>query len=448
MNNDAIVPPYSTMSEQAVLGSVMISEDALDKAVELLKPEDFYFTSHIRAFKVIAQMYEANEKVDVLTVSERISSSDDYIQESTILADLAGYVNNLPSAANVETYIHNIKERALLRRIGTLGYDVTQSAFARNAKSDVVLNLAESKLLDITQSYLSESETIYDTVTGLDDTLTKLQTILERGDSITGLPTGFASLDKKTMGLQPGELTIIAARPSMGKTCLSLNICNHIIGEVDKPILYMSVEMPVIQLYQRIMAADARVPFSIIRTADLDDIQWGKLSNTIKRLKETNLLYVDESNPLTPMQLRSRARRLAKQYQGLSMIVVDYLQLMHSPAFLDNRNLEIADISRSLKSLAKELNIPVVALAQLNRGLEGRANKRPTNADLRDSGSLEQDADLIMFIYRDEVYDEHTDDKGIAEIIIGKNRNGETGTVKLHFSGEYQLFSDTIGTGS
>lgn len=447
-NANALLPPHSLEAEQAVIASLMISPDALEKAIELLRTDEWYFGTHARIFNLIIKLYNSQVNVDILSVSDAVSQQDEAFRNSIDLAELATMVKNLPSAANVDTYINIIKERALLRKVGQLGVDMTQSAFARDGvNSESILNMAESKILDISQSFLSEQDTYHDTKTGLGLTLDKLNEILLNGDDITGLATGFDKLDEMTLGLQKGELAILAARPSMGKSALALNICQHALRHVTKPILFMSLEMPEFTLYQRILASENKINLTNIRKAKMEDSEYAQLSMTMKFLTEKNLFYVDESNPLTPMQLRSRARRLAKEQGGLSLIVIDYLQLMHSPAYKDNRNLEIADISRALKALAKELDIPILALSQLSRSVESRTNKRPMNADLRDSGSLEQDADVIMFIYRDDVYNEFSEEKGTAEVIIGKNRNGEIGTVKLMFNGQYSSF-DNITTNS
>ena len=279
----------------------------------------------------------------------------------------------------------------------------------------------------------------------LESTIARIDTLskLENHSGVTGVTTGFVDLDKKTAGLQPSDLIIVAARPSMGKTTFAMNLCENAAMASDKPVLVFSLEMPAEQIMMRMIASLARVDQTKIRTGqNLDETEWSKIASVFGMFKQKNNLYIDDSSGLTPTELRSRARRVYRENNGLSMIMVDYLQLMRAPAFSDNRTLEIAEISRSLKALAKELEVPVVALSQLNRTLEQRADKRPVNSDLRESGSIEQDADLIMFIYRDEVYNDNSEDKGVAEIIIGKQRNGPIGRVRLAFNGQFSRFDN------
>ena len=279
----------------------------------------------------------------------------------------------------------------------------------------------------------------------LESTIARIETLgkLENHNGVTGVTTGFVELDKKTAGLQPSDLIIVAARPSMGKTTFAMNLCENAAMASDKPVLVFSLEMPAEQIMMRMIASLARVDQTKIRTGqNLEEAEWSKIASVFGMFKQKNNLYIDDSSGLTPTELRSRARRVYRENGGLSMIMVDYLQLMRAPAFSDNRTLEIAEISRSLKALAKELEVPVIALSQLNRTLEQRADKRPVNSDLRESGSIEQDADLIMFIYRDEVYNDNSEDKGVAEIIIGKQRNGPIGRVRLAFNGQFSRFDN------
>lgn len=280
----------------------------------------------------------------------------------------------------------------------------------------------------------------------LESTLGRLEKLLQTpADGVTGVSTGFTDLNKKTAGLQGSDLVIVAARPSMGKTTFAMNLCENAAMDQDKPVLIFSLEMPADQLMMRMLASLSRVDQTKIRTGQLDDEDWARISSSMGILMQKKNMYIDDSSGLTPTELRSRARRVAREHGGLSMIMVDYLQLMRVPGIKDNRTLEISEISRSLKALAKELNVPVVALSQLNRSLEQRADKRPVNSDLRESGAIEQDADLIMFIYRDEVYNPESPHKGIAEIIIGKQRNGPIGSVRLTFQGQFSRFDNYAG---
>ena len=297
----------------------------------------------------------------------------------------------------------------------------------------------------IAEKRSSSTEGPQNVISVLESTIARIDTLskLENHSGVTGVTTGFVDLDKKTAGLQPSDLIIVAARPSMGKTTFAMNLCENAAMASDKPVLVFSLEMPAEQIMMRMIASLARVDQTKIRTGqNLDETEWSKIASVFGMFKQKNNLYIDDSSGLTPTELRSRARRVYRENGGLSMIMVDYLQLMRAPAFSDNRTLEIAEISRSLKALAKELEVPVIALSQLNRTLEQRADKRPVNSDLRESGSIEQDADLIMFIYRDEVYNDNSEDKGVAEIIIGKQRNGPIGRVRLAFNGQFSRFDN------
>ena len=309
----------------------------------------------------------------------------------------------------------------------------------------MVLDEAEREVFAIAEKRSSSTEGPQNVISVLESTIARIDTLskLENHSGVTGVTTGFVDLDKKTAGLQPSDLIIVAARPSMGKTTFAMNLCENAAMASDKPVLVFSLEMPAEQIMMRMIASLARVDQTKIRTGqNLDETEWSKIASVFGMFKQKNNLYIDDSSGLTPTELRSRARRVYRENNGLSMIMVDYLQLMRAPAFSDNRTLEIAEISRSLKALAKELEVPVIALSQLNRTLEQRADKRPVNSDLRESGSIEQDADLIMFIYRDEVYNENSEDKGVAEIIIGKQRNGPIGRVRLAFNGQFSRFDN------
>ncbi|MDU5800973.1 MAG: replicative DNA helicase, partial [Haemophilus parainfluenzae] len=309
----------------------------------------------------------------------------------------------------------------------------------------MVLDEAEREVFAIAEKRSSSTEGPQNVISVLESTIARIDTLskLENHSGVTGVTTGFVDLDKKTAGLQPSDLIIVAARPSMGKTTFAMNLCENAAMASDKPVLVFSLEMPAEQIMMRMIASLARVDQTKIRTGqNLDETEWSKIASVFGMFKQKNNLYIDDSSGLTPTELRSRARRVYRENGGLSMIMVDYLQLMRAPAFSDNRTLEIAEISRSLKALAKELEVPVIALSQLNRTLEQRADKRPVNSDLRESGSIEQDADLIMFIYRDEVYNDNSEDKGVAEIIIGKQRNGPIGRVRLAFNGQFSRFDN------
>lgn len=442
MTEQNFVPPHSANGEQEIIAASIRFQPVREVAFDMLTPDDFYYHFHKDAFCAIQELDEKNIPVDIETVSQTMCSINKNENYNEVFASLAQYLNNsVCNIKNIELYAQNIKSKAGLRKLADLGHTIASEAYAVNANYDDVIDSAERNWLDMANLSVKESP-FNDTKAGIERFIDRLDEQVKSGSTIKGISTGFASLDELTSGFEPGELILLAARPSMGKTCLSLNFVMNALKELDKPVLYFSCEMPEIQLYERIFSARAKIPYQNIRTADMDELQWSKLSDNIQQMSDQNLLYVDESNPLTPSHVKSASRKLTKT-AGIGMIIVDYLQLMNSPSF-DNKNktLEVADISRNLKALAKELNIPVIALSQLNRELEKRPNKRPLPSDLRDSGSLEQDADKIIFIYRDEVYDEFSDEKGSAEIIVAKSRNGALGTAKLRFNGEYQLFSE------
>ena len=327
-----------------------------------------------------------------------------------------------------------------------MGNRIAENSYSPKGKDiKMVLDEAEREVFAIAEKRSSSTEGPQNVISVLESTIARIDTLskLENHSGVTGVTTGFVDLDKKTAGLQPSDLIIVAARPSMGKTTFAMNLCENAAMASDKPVLVFSLEMPAEQIMMRMIASLARVDQTKIRTGqNLDETEWSKIASVFGMFKQKNNLYIDDSSGLTPTELRSRARRVYRENGGLSMIMVDYLQLMRAPAFSDNRTLEIAEISRSLKALAKELEVPVIALSQLNRTLEQRADKRPVNSDLRESGSIEQDADLIMFIYRDEVYNDNSEDKGVAEIIIGKQRNGPIGRVRLAFNGQFSRFDN------
>jgi replicative DNA helicase len=327
-----------------------------------------------------------------------------------------------------------------------VAHDIAEVGYNPEGRDSAdVLDMAESKVFEIAEKRTGENEGPRNVESVLGKTIDRLEQLVKNNKAVTGVSTGFVDLDKKTSGMQPSDLIIVAARPSMGKTTFAMNLAENAMMLEEKPVLVFSLEMPSEQLMMRMLASLSRVDQTKIRTAQLDDDDWARISNTMAMLKDKDNLFIDDSSGLTPMDVRSRARKLARDKGGISMIMIDYLQLMRVPSLSDNRTLEIAEISRSLKALAKELEVPVIALSQLNRSLEQRADKRPVNSDLRESGSIEQDADLIMFIYRDEVYNENSDRKGVSEIIIGKQRNGPIGTSLLAFQGQFSRFDNYDG---
>ncbi|EGC7113014.1 replicative DNA helicase [Salmonella enterica] len=441
-------PPQSIEAEQSVLGGLMLENQRWDDVAEIVSEQDFSSRPHRSIFSAMRSLVANQFPIDLITLAEHIENEGEGKLDSLGgFAYLAELSKNTPSAANIIAYAQIVRERAVIREMIKVANEITEAGYNPEGRtSDELLDLAESRIFQIAEQRGNKSGGPENISSILDRTVTKIEALFQRPhDGVTGVDTGYVDVNKKTAGLQPSDLIIIAARPSMGKTTFAMNICENVSLTNDKPVMIFSLEMPTEQLMMRSLASLSRVNQTSIRTGQLDDEDWARLSGTMGLLLEKKNIYIDDSSGLTPMDVRTRARRLSREHGGLSLIMIDYLQLMRVPSLSDNRTLEIAEISRSLKALAKELNVPVIALSQLNRSLEQRADKRPVNSDLRESGSIEQDADLIMFIYRDEVYHENSDMKGIAEIIIGKQRNGPIGTVRLTFNGQWSRFDNYGG---
>ena len=441
-------PPQSIEAEQSVLGGLMLENQRWDDVAEIVSEQDFSSRPHRSIFSAMRSLVANQFPIDLITLAEHIENEGEGKLDSLGgFAYLAELSKNTPSAANIIAYAQIVRERAVIREMIKVANEITEAGYNPEGRtSDELLDLAESRIFQIAEQRGNKSGGPENISSILDRTVTKIEALFQRPhDGVTGVDTGYVDVNKKTAGLQPSDLIIIAARPSMGKTTFAMNICENVSLTNDKPVMIFSLEMPTEQLMMRSLASLSRVNQTSIRTGQLDDEDWARLSGTMGLLLEKKNIYIDDSSGLTPMDVRSRARRLSREHGGLSLIMIDYLQLMRVPSLSDNRTLEIAEISRSLKALAKELNVPVIALSQLNRSLEQRADKRPVNSDLRESGSIEQDADLIMFIYRGEVYHENSDMKGIAEIIIGKQRNGPIGTVRLTFNGQWSRFDNYGG---
>ena len=440
------VPPHSIEAEQSVLGGLMLDNERWDDVAERVVADDFYTRPHRHIFTEMARLQESGSPIDLITLAESLERQGqlDSVGGFAYLAELS---KNTPSAANISAYADIVRERAVVREMISVANEIAEAGFDPQGRtSEDLLDLAESRVFKIAESRANKDEGPKNIADVLDATVARIEQLFQQPhDGDTGVNTGYDDLNKKTAGLQPSDLIIVAARPSMGKTTFAMNLVENAAMLQDKPVLIFSLEMPSEQIMMRSLASLSRVDQTKIRTGQLDDEDWARISGTMGILLEKRNIYIDDSSGLTPTEVRSRARRIAREHGGIGLIMIDYLQLMRVPALSDNRTLEIAEISRSLKALAKELNVPVVALSQLNRSLEQRADKRPVNSDLRESGSIEQDADLIMFIYRDEVYHENSDLKGIAEIIIGKQRNGPIGTVRLTFNGQWSRFDNYAG---
>jgi replicative DNA helicase len=440
------VPPHSIEAEQSVLGGLMLDNQAFDRVAERVVSQDFYTRTHKLIFEAMTALAEIGDPIDLITISEHLEKNNQLAGVGGF-AYLAEIAKNTPSAANIDAYADIVRERAVVREMIGVANEIAEAGFNTEGRtSHDLLDFAESKVFKIAEQRTKSSDGPQSIHNILEKTIDKIEELYSQPqDGVTGVSTGYADLDKMTTGLQPSDLIIVAARPSMGKTTFAMNLAEHAAMTQDKPVLIYSLEMPSEQIMMRMLASLGRINQTKVRTGQLDDDDWARLSSTMGLLMEKGKMYVDDASGLTPTDVRSRARRIARDHGGISMIMVDYLQLMRVPSLSDNRTLEIAEISRSLKALAKELKCPVVALSQLNRTLEQRADKRPINSDLRESGSIEQDADLIMFIYRDEVYNEDSTDKGIAEIIIGKQRNGPIGKVRLTFQGQFSRFDNYAG---
>ncbi|MBO9490929.1 replicative DNA helicase [Endozoicomonas sp. G2_1] len=440
------VPPHSLEAEQSVLGGLLLDNEAWDRVAEAVVAQDFYSRSHRIIFETIGALIELGDPVDLITLSEALEN-DQQLDAAGGFVYLAEMMKNTPSAANIVAYAGIVRERAVTREMISVANEIAEAGFdAQGRTSADLLDFAETKVFQIAEARANKSEGPENIHSVLEKTVDRIEKLYQQPhDGVTGVSTGFADLDKMTAGLQPSDLIIVAARPSMGKTTFAMNLAENAAMTADKPALIFSLEMPSEQIMMRMLASLGRIDQTKIRTGQLGDEDWARLSSTMGLLIEKGKMFIDDAAGLTPTEVRSRARRIARDHGGLSLIMVDYLQLMRAPQFADNRTLEIAEISRSLKALAKELEVPVVALSQLNRSLEQRADKRPVNSDLRESGSIEQDADLIMFIYRDEVYHDNSEFKGMAEIIIGKQRNGPIGRVPLTFQGQFSRFDNYAG---
>lgn len=438
-------PPHNMTMEQAVLAALMTVADSWESVADILSEQDFYAARHRYIFQAIEKLANSNQPYDAVLVNDWLANQhlldaaggEEYLMQ--LLAESPTSLFNLPS------YAEKVKEASTLRNMISVGNEILQHAYEPKGQAiSDLLDQAETKIFSIAEQHSNRQakagpQPISDVVTSV---VNKLDELSQLDGNITGLTTGFLELDNKTYGMQAGDLIIVAARPSMGKTTFAMNLVESVLFNCDLPALVFSMEMPSDSIAMRLISAFGRVHQGHLRSGKMDEDEWSKVTSTIVHLQSKHL-YIDDSSALPPTEVRARARRIAKQHGGkLGCIMVDYLQLMKVPGMGDNRVGEISEISRSLKALAKEMNCPVIALSQLNRSLENRPNKRPVMSDLRESGAIEQDADLIMFIYRDEVYNKESKEAGTAEIIIGKQRNGPIGTVRLAFEGHYTRFSN------
>lgn len=434
------VPPHSVEAEQAVLGGLMLDNQAWDRVADLVSAEDFYRREHKLLFAAVASLAEVSQPFDVVTLSERLASLGQ-LHDAGDLAYLSEITRTTPSAANIAAYAQIVRERSVLRSLISVGGSIADAAFrpdGREAKD--LLELAESEVFAIAERGARNRGGFTPIGKVLEEVMVRVAELVENPSSVTGVATGFTELDEKTSGLQPADLIIVAGRPSMGKTAFAMNLVEQAAISGNVAVGVFSLEMPAPQLAMRMLSSLGRVDQHKVRTGRLADDDWPRISSALSMLNDTKI-FIDDTAGLSPTELRARCRRLSREHP-LGLIVIDYLQLMSVHGSSENRATEISEISRSLKALAKEINVPVVALSQLNRSLEQRNDKRPVMSDLRESGAIEQDADVILFIYRDEVYNENSEHKGTAEIIIGKQRNGPIGKVTLTFLGQHTRFEN------
>ena len=442
---EGLVPPHSIEGEQAVLGGLLIDPVAWDQVADVTTAEDFYRNDHRLIFGALAELTAAGKPIDVVTVSEQLQRRGQ-LDEAGGLAYLGTLARDTPTAANVRAYAHIVRERALMRQLIHAGREIAGSVFANSGQSarDLV-DAAEAKVFEIAEQGFRGRQGATRVSTLLPGLIDKIDDWHANPDSMRGLATGFTEFDRITGGLRPGDLVIVAGRPSMGKTTLAINMAEYaaVNPNIRASVVVFSMEMPTEQLLTRMLSSIGHVPLNAIRSGKISDDDWVRITAATSQLNEARL-FIDETPSLTPTELRARARRLKRENKGLDLIIVDYLQLMQVPGTKENRATEIAEISRGLKALAKELHVPVIALSQLNRGVEQRTEKKPVMSDLRESGAIEQDADLILLIYREEVYDKNTTKRGIAEIDIAKHRNGEIGPFLLTFQGPYTRFVNYV----
>jgi len=438
------IPPHSIDAEQSVLGGLMLDNSAWDQVLDVVTEEDFYRHDHRMIFSAIASLAGRTEPYDVVTLSDQLEKMGE-LDEIGGLSQLGMLAKNTPSAANIRAYAEIVREKSVLRQLIEVGTAIANAGYQPDGRdSSELLDMAESLVFKIAEQGSKSKQGFKDINELLVKAVDKIDTLYNSDSPITGTTTGFVDFDKQTSGMQPSDLIIVAGRPSMGKTTFSMNIAENAAIKTKKPVAIFSMEMPGEQLVMRMLSSFGRIDQTRLRSGKLEDEDWPRLTSAVSLLQQTKL-FIDDTAGLSPNELRARSRRLVREHGDLALIVIDYLQLMQVPGFKENRTAEISEISRSLKALAKELNVPVIALSQLNRSLENRPNKRPINSDLRESGAIEQDADIIVFIYRDEVYNEDSPDKGVAEIIVGKQRNGPIGTTRLTFLGKYTKFENYAG---
>ncbi|MFK5986340.1 MAG: replicative DNA helicase [Pseudomonadota bacterium] len=434
------LPPHSIDAEQSIIGGLLLNNDVWMNIVGIINEDDFYRHDHRLIYASIKDLIENNDPCDVVTLSESLAEKNQ-LEAAGGFSFLGNLANNTPGAANIKAYAEIVRERSILRQLIKIGTEISDNGFnPEGRKSTELLEEAEQKVFKIADKGAAAKGGFQGMKELLKKNVDRIDKLFHDGSAFTGIPTSFTDFDKLTSGLQPADLIIVAARPSMGKTSFAMNIAENVAIGAGKGVAVFSMEMPADSLTLRMLSSLGRINQTKVRSGQLDDDDWARLTSAMSILN-TAPIHIDDTPALSPTDMKSRVRRLLREHE-IDLIVIDYLQLMQIPGRGDNRVNEISEISRGLKAMAKEMNVPVIALSQLNRSLEQRPNKRPIMSDLRESGAIEQDADLIVFIYRDEVYNEESEHKGIAEIIIGKQRNGPLGTTKLTFLGQYTRFEN------
>lgn len=432
--------PYSLEAEQSVVGGLMRDAENFDAVAEMVADVDFYRREHRLIFAAMQHLITKNQPIDVITVSEHLSQLEE-LEDVGGLDYLTDLATNVPSTENVAAYARIVRENATFRQIIATSTEITRASFNPGGlSSDDLIQLAEKRFLEVAEGRPNEGGFVYVNEL-LKSSLEKIDERTKNQSDITGLSTGLNDLNEKTSGWQPGELIVLAARPSMGKTALALNFVEAALMTQDKPVVVFSLEMPADSLVMRMMSSLGRIDQGGMRSGQLQEDDWPKLDLAVRKLKDKKL-FIDDTPGLSPTEMKARLRKLEREHGSPALVMVDYIQLMSLAGFSEGRTQEVSEISRAMKALARDYSCPVICLSQLNRGVEQRPNKRPMNSDLRESGAIEQDADVILFIYRDEYYNEDSPEKGVAELIVGKQRNGETGTVKAAWVGKYTRFDN------
>lgn len=431
------VPPQSIEAEQSVLGAMLLDKDAIATATETLKPEDFYKEANGAIFHAIVQIYNRSQPVDLITLSEQLKNTD-ILEQVGGVAYISDLANSVPSSSNVRYYANIVEEKSLMRKLIKASSEILDKSYEGTEEVSELIEMAEKKIFDISQGQSSEGFVPIRQV--LLEAFENIEKVFQSQGSITGISTGFSDIDTKTSGLQKSDFVLVAARPSMGKTAFALNIAQHVAVKEKVPVAIFSLEMSKDQLIHRMLSAESHIDSQKLRTGDLQEEDWDKLARGMAVLSEAPI-FIDDTPGISTMEMRAKCRRL-KMEHGLDLILIDYLQLMSGDRRSESRQQEISEISRSLKALAREMDCPVVALSQLSRAPEARADHRPILSDLRESGAIEQDADVVMFLYRDEYYNLDTEEKNIGEVSIAKQRNGPTGVVKLVWLGQFTKFAN------